>query len=396
MIPIGTDKRLQRTPWANYALVAANALVFFFFQRMGSGDPRLLPYLLHPSEPRLYQFFSSMFMHADLGHILGNMIFLWVFGNAVNDSLGHAGYLAFYLAGGICAGIGYVLLAGAAPVLGASGAISAVTGAFLVLFPRVRVTVLVVLIYMWFPLQISSLVFLLLQLVWNLYASAAHAGGGVAYAAHASGYVFGIVVAAGLLALRVLPRDVYDLLSLLRNWRRRRSYHQIVARGYDPFGGPTRLHREATGGRPMGAPVAAEPPPPPPADGREAELRRGVAEAHRRGDYAAAADAYLELVQVADDPVLPLVQQLDVANTLMSNEQYAAAGDAYERFLARYGRHPHVGDIRLMLGLIYGRYLKQDEKAEAHLSRAVQGLRDANKLELARSELAQVRRRLGR
>ena len=224
-IPIRTDRRLNRTPVANYALIAVNVLVFIFLQNTGH-NPNIRPFLLHPDEPMVHQYFSSMFMHAGWMHLIGHMLFLWVFGNAVNASRGRIGYLAFYLAGGIIAGIGYVLLSGQAPVLGASGAISAVTGAFLVLFPRGRVTVLVLLIYYLLPLEISSLVFLLMQFAWNAYSSLAQSGGTVAYIAHISGYVFGITLAAGLLAAKLLPRDIYDLLSLIRTWRRRLGYRR--------------------------------------------------------------------------------------------------------------------------------------------------------------------------
>ena len=123
MIPVRTDRRLERTPWINYGLIVANVLVFVLFQKGRVADPLVRMYLLHPDEPMAFQFLASMFMHGGWGHLIGNMIFLWVFGNAVNDSFGHVGYLAFYLAGGIIAGLGYVLLSGVAPVLGASGAI---------------------------------------------------------------------------------------------------------------------------------------------------------------------------------------------------------------------------------------------------------------------------------
>ncbi len=394
-IPIRIDKRLNRTPLVNYGLIAANVVVFIFLQRTTSIWPPLRPYLLHPDQPQVSQFFTSMFMHANWMHLIGNMIFLWVFGNAVNDSFGHVGYLAFYLAGGVIAGVGYVLISGAAPVLGASGAISAVTGAFMVLFPRVRVTVLMFLPFLILvPFEISSLFFLLLQFVWNLYASLAESGGGVAYAAHSSGYVFGVGVAAALLAVKLLPRDVYDLLSLIRTWRRRLSYQRSISGGYDPFGFSARGSRHGQGTRrwvesqTLGSQRADSP------TGKELELRRQISADHGRGDFAAAAQGYLKLVQIADDALLPLSQQLDVANYLMSAEQYPAAADAYERFLRHYGTYEYVGDIRLMLGLIYSRYLHQDELAETYLSRALAGLGDSGKLALAREELEKVRQRL--
>lgn len=392
MIPIRIDKHLSRTPWINYGLILANAAIFLFFQRQGS-NPAADLYMLHPDQPELYQFFTSAFLHAGWEHLIGNMIFLWVFGNAVNDSFGHVGYLAFYLAGGVIAGVGYVLLTGTAPVLGASGAISAVTGAFLVLFPRVRVTVLVIVGWI-FPMELPSLLFLALQFGFNLWLQVSQASGGVAYVAHLSGYVFGIGIAATLLATKLLPRDVYDLLSLARTWRRKREYRKVVADGYDPFG----YHRT----RQVNSPpprwseiktVSAEPVKP--MDGREFQVRQDISARHAAGDFPAAATQYLSLVQLADNAVLPLPQQLDIANYLMSSQQYPAAADAYERFVKHYPQYEYIGDVWLMLGLIYSRYLQQDALAQTCLDRAGKTLTDAHKAELARQELDKVRRRLG-
>jgi membrane associated rhomboid family serine protease len=399
MIPIRTDRRNLRPPLVNYVIIAANVAVFILIQRAGAEPGWTRQYYLDPTEPRLFQFIACTFMHASWWHLIGNMIFLWVFGNAVNDSFGHVGYLAFYLAGGIFAGIGYVTLGGDAPVLGASGAISAVTGAFLVLFPRVRVTVLAFLLYMLVPFEISSLFFIALQVAFNMYATVQGSGGGVAYAAHSSGYAFGIAVAATLLLVKMLPRDVYDLPSLIRNWRRRWTYRRMVAGGYNPYsyGGsaPAGPAQAPTAGQWTVTPAAPQAPPRV-LDEREVALRQQIADAHARGDFPAAADAYLKLVQTVEDPLLPMHQQLDVANYLMSAEQYPAAADAYERFLRQYGNYPHLADIWLMLGLIYSRYLHQYDQAEQYLAKAVAGLTDARKNELGQTELALVRRRLGR
>ncbi|MBS3735299.1 MAG: rhomboid family intramembrane serine protease [Phycisphaerae bacterium] len=392
MIPIGTDYRMRIRPWVNYALVAANvALYLLGYNGAGANAfPDINALMLHPQAPRLEQFFSSMFMHAGLAHLLGNMVFLWVFGNALNDRLGHAAYLGFYLAGGILAGIGYVLLSGRAPVLGASGAISAVTGAYLVLFPRVRVTVLMILVYVLMPIELSSLVFLAFQFVWNLFYSFAGAGGNVAYIAHSSGYVFGIAVAAGLLAARLLPRDGFDLLSLVSGGRRRAKFRRMVNRGYDPFGAGV-----ATGGphtrrvRSRSAPRDRSDTP----SQREQQLRRDIVDARNRHDLPAAAELYLQLVQISDKAVLPRAAQLDVANQLMAGERYPAAADAYERFQQHYPRYEHMGDIDLMLGIIYGRYLHDDERAEQKLRRAVETLDDDRKRRLAASDLDAVRER---
>ena len=98
--------------------------------------------------------------------------------------------------------------------------------------------------------------------------------------------------------------------------------------------------------------------------GREIQLRREITEAWQQHDLPAATDKYLQLVQIADDAVLPQAQQLDVANQLMAAEQYPAAADAYQRFLKHYPLYEHIGDIYLMLGLLHSRYLHQYDQAE--------------------------------
>ncbi|MBV8956182.1 MAG: rhomboid family intramembrane serine protease, partial [Solirubrobacterales bacterium] len=149
-----------------------------------------------------------MFMHGSWDHILGNMLFLAIFGKNVEDAFGHLRYLAFYIAGGFIACVtqtAVTLIAGSAsaalvPVLGASGAIAAVLGAYFVLYPDSRVLTLVLV----FPVRIPAWVFLglwfLYQLVEANYGlTSAHAnGGGVAFFAHVGGFLFGLVVAGRL------------------------------------------------------------------------------------------------------------------------------------------------------------------------------------------------------
>lgn len=396
IIPIRTDYRMTRTPWVNYALLAANVLVYLlgYHAANEAGYRKVYDYMLHPDNPVLVQFFSSMFLHGSFMHLAGNMVFLWVFGNAINDRFGQAGYLAFYLAGGILAGVGYLLLAGTAPVVGASGAISAITGAYLVLLPRTRITVLL-LLYVFVPFEISSLYFLAVQLIWNLMLTSSNlagsyaAGGGVAYAAHSAGHIYGIAVAAGLLALGVLPRDALDLLNLIRSGRRRGRYRRMVRQGYDAFSPVSPKQKKAQGRWVDNRSVQQSIPDSPGA--KELLLRREIGEALGRNDLSAAAKRYLELVQEATDPVLSRQQQLDVANHLMATEQHAAAADAYERFITHYGKYEHMGDINLMLGLLYGRYLDQYDRAEQCLQQAIDSLHDERKLSLARGDLANVR-----
>ncbi len=389
-IPIRTDYRMVRVPWVNYALVAANVLVYLMGYQGGSakGMLRINHLLLHPDSPQLFQFFSSVFLHGGLLHLLGNMVFLWVFGNAVNDRFGQVGYLAFYLAGGVLAGIGYVLMSGHAPVLGASGAISAVTGAYIVMLPRVRITMLIV-FYFITTMEVSSLYFLAFQFVFNLWMSLTPRftgvpEGGVAYAAHCSGYAFGIAVTAVLLATRLLPRDPMDLLNLMRSARRRSQYRHMVGQGFAPFVGQAveaiRPPAPLEAGAVISPPISS-------AAARESQLRQQIAVAYEQHDLAKAAEGYLQLVQIAEDAVLGQGLQLDVANKLMESQRYPAAADAYERFLKHYGAYEHIADIHLMLGLLYGRYLHQYERARQYLRRAAGLLTDPRKAELARGDL---------
>ena len=396
-IPIRSDYRMSCRPAVNYLLVAVNVAVFVLGYNSASepAAAKIQDLMLHPEAPGLFQFFTSMFLHANWMHLISNMIFLWVFGNAVNDRLGHAGYLAFYLGGGIFAAMGFLLLGATAPMLGASGAISAVTGAYLVLLPRARITVLMMLYFITF-FEVSSLYFLLFQFIQNVilsYSQIAGAQGGVAFVAHSAGYVYGIGIAVSLLATRLLPRDMFDLLSLIRSWKKRREFHRMATEGYGPFitrdpaRGPAGRRIET---RPVESVVSG------PGQARELQLRRDIATACGEHNLPAAARGYLELLQIADDAVLPQAQQLDVANHLMFTQNHPAAADAYERFLRHYPIYQYIGDIYLMLGLLYGRYLFQPDRAEACLDQAIVRLSDPRKLELARNDLANVRRQRGR
>jgi len=389
---------MRTRPWANYALIAANVLIYF--AGWNGTNPQIGHLLLQPRLPQFYQFFTSMFMHANFQHLAGNMLFLWVFGNAVNDKLGHLGYLLFYIGGGLMAALGYLIISGTAPVLGASGAICAVTGAYLVLLPKVQVTLL-----FWFIIittfRVSSLFFLATQFVWNLWmATHTFVGpkptGGIAYAAHSAGYIFGIAVAVGLLIAKMVPRDAYDLLNILKTHHRRRAYRQAVNSGYDPFGySQLRSRAQVQGNRKVHAKVVSVADSDDTASGAELGLRREIATAANRGDLDAAADAYKRLIQLQPDAVLPHQQQLDIANNLMSATQYHAAAEAYERFLANYGGYKFAADVQLMLGLLYSRYLNRYQQAVNILEKACDGLTDPSKLTMAREALAAARGRLG-
>jgi membrane associated rhomboid family serine protease len=152
--------------------------------------------------------FTAMFMHASIIHIVGNMIFLWIFGNNVEDAMGHVKFVAFYLAGGLAALALQVAIApdATAPMLGASGAIAAVLGGYIVLYPRARVLTFVIIIFFVTVIELPAIVMLGVWFAEQAVFAAAGlmtptgTGGGVAYFAHLGGFVF------GLLTIKLLAR----------------------------------------------------------------------------------------------------------------------------------------------------------------------------------------------
>ena len=143
---------------------------------------------------------TSQFLHGGWLHLLGNMLYLWIFGNNVEDRLGRLGFLVFYLTGGVLAGLAQVAIdpTSTVPTIGASGAIAATLGAYLVLFPRARVTSLVFLGFFYQLLNIPAVVVLgfwfLLQLVDGFASLGVAQSGGVAFFAHIGGFVLGVLV----------------------------------------------------------------------------------------------------------------------------------------------------------------------------------------------------------
>lgn len=235
MIPIHDDLRARSFPFVNYGLIIANFLVFFYeltrpdlnvWIANWGAIPCLLNASVHTTavatcsvNGNLGHFsyagspyppltlLTSMFIHAGWLHILGNMLFLWVFGDNVEDAFGHAGYLVFYLVCGLGAGVGQVAVAlsSAVPSVGASGAIAGVLGAYLVLYPRAKVqTIIPIIIIPWFvkvPAFVVMLVWFATQVISSNLFSVAHAmggSGGVAYMAHIVGFLMGMVIALPL------------------------------------------------------------------------------------------------------------------------------------------------------------------------------------------------------
>ncbi|MDB5202777.1 MAG: rhomboid family intrarane serine protease [Ferruginibacter sp.] len=218
MIPISdnNDDR-TRTPIVNYLLIALNIFVFVYYQGFGSNESFLMSFSTVPAEiisgtdirsnglgvtpiPVYLTLFTSMFMHGGLAHIAGNMLYLWVFGDNLENRMGPVKYLAFYILCGLLASVAHVVLTvytgrdGLVPSLGASGAISGVLGGYLMLFPKNKVRVLAFMFVITVPAVITLGLWIALQLVSGYGMLGGDEPGGVAYAAHIGGFIAGMIL----------------------------------------------------------------------------------------------------------------------------------------------------------------------------------------------------------
>lgn len=398
IIPISTDTPIRRTPWVNYGLIAVNVLVYL---ALGGAERHAVDgretlgdrFALTGDDLHLYQFFTYQFMHANWAHIGGNMLFLWIFGNAVNAKMGQAPYLLFYLSGGIVAAVGHAYLnPDFGAMVGASGAIAAVTTAYLALFPRSRVTVL----YWWFfigTFELPSMILIVFKMIlWDNVLAARMAGASnVAFEAHLAGYGFGFAATAALLALKALPRDQFDIVALWRRWFQRQAFRSAMS---DPDA-ETRA-RYGRVARPVsiqdlrvsGGPVSAR--------DQMADLRMKIAESLAVNDRDTAAGLYEKLLELDPRQVLPKTSQLDVANQLYTLHRLPQAAAAYEKLLVHYPNTPDATEIRLLLGIIYARDLKQYEVAEGHLRQALENITDERRKEQCRHWLNVVAEAMGK
>ena len=222
MLPLNDDLRSRTRPVVTYAILTANILVYIYEISLGEtlGEFVLqfgvVPYFIfHPTGIHSYlTLFTSMFIHAStIMHIAGNMLFLWIFADNVEDRMGHVKFLLFYFVCGICAGLLQSAIdpASRVPMIGASGAVSGVLGAYILLYPRAKVIALIPLGFFMRVSQLPSYIFLG---IWFLYqflfgVSSVGAKGGVAYFAHIGGFIAGLLLA---LPFKVKKKDIdYDI-----------------------------------------------------------------------------------------------------------------------------------------------------------------------------------------
>lgn len=394
VIPIRTETVVRRTPSVNYALIAANVVAFLLFDANFAADSlwqfRQEHLHLVSDQPAIFQFITYQFIHADAMHLLGNMLFLWVFGNSVNAKMGHGPYLLFYLAGGVFAGLGHALLH-PNPLAGASGAVAAITTAYLALFPRSRVTIM-----LWFFLfiqffEVPAMIIIGVKIIiWdNVLGPALGGSDRVAHHAHLAGYLFGFLGATFMLLIRALPRDQFDMLALWQRWRRRREWAQAAASS----GGNWSSFGPSARSTPMD-PKQRE------AEERAfneiADLRAGITAAIERRDLPAAAALFQQLQVKSPAHCLSEQQQLEVGREFYRAARFPEAAAVFDRFVQCYPSSSEASNVRLLLGIIFARELRQYEDADKHLTFCLAFLRDAVRRDQCLEWLKNVRAALGR
>ena len=204
MFPIRDHNPSSRTPFVTYALIAANVLVLLYQWTISGSDPTISEFIsrwaLIPAAvtggAQYRGLFTSMFLHAGLIHLGGNMLFLWIFGDNLEDQMGHFAYLVFYLACGLAAAFAQVAVDPASPVptVGASGAIAGVMGGYLLMFPRAKVDILVIIVIFFRVFSVPAVLLLGLWFGLQIFGELGNRGatGGVAYFAHIGGFLAGL------------------------------------------------------------------------------------------------------------------------------------------------------------------------------------------------------------
>ncbi len=215
MIPINDENPTYSTPIVVYALIAINVVVFLHEMTLGSGlDGFFELYAVIPRQlsadisgvptnqpvPEILTLITSQFLHGGILHIAGNMLFLWTFGDNIEHDLGHFKFLLFYLTCGVLAGLTHWFfgMQSGLPTVGASGAIAGVMGAYLIKYPRAKILTLLP-FFLIFTVRIPAVYFLGFWFVQQAFSSVASLGmpeaDGVAYWAHAGGFIFGVILA---------------------------------------------------------------------------------------------------------------------------------------------------------------------------------------------------------
>jgi len=397
LLPIGDDTISRRVPVVNTGIIAINVLVFAavnVFSNDATTMRIIMDHGLKPADLKPSAFLTCMFLHGGWAHIIGNMWFLWVFGEALENRIGHLGYAVFYLVAGIGASGFYLLFTPKSmiPCVGASGAIFGVVTAYAILYPRNQIKMFYWIGWFWagtFEVSAMWIVgFWFLEQVgmWYLMSEIGMIGGGIAYAAHIGGAVIGGVAAAGIRAWMTEP-------PLAEEWDSTPAYSGAPGawspNGFDPPAAQALSPLMNSG------PAPAVPGPGPgsvpsfPQD--DLAPLDDVAQAFAEGN----ADKGLQLYQqhLSMRPGIPLAAaaQSVVASTLWERADFPEALDAYREFVARHGGDPEAPQAKFRAAVILSRRMESFDEASKLLLQVVMEHPDPEVVALARGELSRIR-----
>ncbi len=395
MFPLGDENPTRSVPLATALLIAVNVAVYLFFNaRMDEAalDRFVLEWGFDAENPFSRQVFTSMFMHGGLLHLLGNMWMLWIVGNNVEDKLGRVRYVLLYLAGGVAAAWTYDLIALASesspefleqfgrrfpPLVGASGAIAAMMGVYLIFFPEARIRVALILFLFVRVLPIRAKWFIGLSLLMDLLQSVMARGaavGGVATMAHVGGGAFGILAALAL---------------------KRRVGGGGEGDAWDVHTGfASRPHS-----KPLGAWTPHGPAVPPDArlvrspmdeEAGLVEMEDALVDLVREGRVREAIDLYPAYEAMAREKPLPDDVQIEIAHELFRQGLARHAVAAYRRYLETHPDGDDVAEAKFRTGILLARSLNRPGEAAPWLQAASREHTDPEIVAYARAELARL------
>ncbi len=388
LIPIGTDRTRKRRPRATGTIIVLNMLIYLValvLEATGASSLEVFMDKLSLSnqglrEGHLWELITYQFAHSpdDIFHLGFNMLFLWIFGAALEDRLGHVNFTLFLLMGGAVAGIGHTIDS-YSPVIGASGAVCAATGGFLILFPLAKVRI----IFFFFLIgiyMIPALWIVAFQIFIDLFGWL-NPGEPVAYSAHLAGYLYGFFFITVLLLVRIIKSDQHDLLYLMKQRKRRADYRRVVNESRSAV-------YEQSDGAPS-LPVFADTERSP----EEARQRSEVMRLIRSGELKDAQEQFRLMQTSHPEAVLPEAMQLEIANRIQSDGDRRTAAIAYERFLDRYPDSRQAPEVRLLLSMLMIRFLNRSEDAVTLLEKTRLELTSQSHQALATKLLEEARTR---
>ncbi len=379
LIPLGTDRPNKRSTLVTPVLIGINLGVFIMMAILANSNPDLANKINYFGAISRYNFHfyqpvTSAFLHAGYMHIFGNMLFLLAFGPAVEDRLGRIGFTLFYLAGGAVSGLAHIAL-DLHPAIGASGAIAAVSGAFLILFPSSRIKCFVIFFIIGI-FMIPAWWLIGLFIVLDLGAQFINPDNGIANLAHLGGYAFGILIAFTLLVTKILPKEPYDMFSILKHKKRRADFRAANA-----------MHTKAGVYTPQKEtdPVIAQ----------IAEDRAQIGALISENRISEAADLYIVMLKQFPDRAKALTMHRDaqyqIANHLYQSNQRQQAADAFARLLEAYPMDSERNIITILIARTRAHDLGDPIGAIELLEELASKIHDKETQEMIEKELHTIR-----